>query len=91
MLIRPLWTTAAFPASAAFDIINQALSDEAERKDAIKKGAGIYTITLKNKDGKEQSWYVDLKDKGKVFKGEAPAGGKADGMCQRLVLRIVRY
>ncbi|KAL1989957.1 hypothetical protein VTN49DRAFT_7154 [Thermomyces lanuginosus] len=69
---------AAFPASAAFDLINQALNDEAERKDAIKKGAGIYTITLKNKDGKEQSWYVDLKDKGKVFKGEAPAGGKAD-------------
>ncbi|KAH8701622.1 fatty acid-binding protein [Talaromyces proteolyticus] len=70
--------TDAFPASAAFDAINQALTDEAERKDAIKKAAGIYAFTLTNAAGKEASWYIDLKTTGKVGKGAAPPGGKAD-------------
>ena len=69
----------AFPSSAAFDLINSALqSNETERKDAIKKGGAIFAFTLKNK-GQEESWYIDLKEKGEVGKGAAPAGGKANG------------
>lgn len=76
--------TDAFPSSAAFDAINSALtSDDAERKDAIKKGKAVFAFTLKNSSGKTQSWHIDLKDKGVVGKGEAPSGGKADGTSLR--------
>jgi SCP-2 sterol transfer family len=58
-------------------MINDSLSSsDAERKEAIQKGKGIFGFTLKNKDGKEDSWYIDLKEAGKVTK-EAPK--KADG------------
>lgn len=68
-----------FPSSAAFDAIASSLSsDDAERKDAIKKGGAIFAFTLK-KDGKEESWYIDLKKDGVVGKGAAPEGGKANG------------
>ncbi|KAI9659822.1 MAG: hypothetical protein M1821_001173 [Bathelium mastoideum] len=68
----------AFPASAAFDLINSSLqANEADRKDAIKKGGAIFAFTLKNK-GQEESWYIDLKEKGVVGKGAAPPGGKAN-------------
>ena len=67
-----------FPASAAFDIISDSLSSsDVERKEAIQKGKAIFAFTLKNKEGKEDSWYIDLKDTGKVSK-QAPK--KADGM-----------
>lgn len=69
----------AFPSSEAFDAINSALqSDDNERKDAIKKGNAIFAFTLKNQQGTTESWHLDLKEKGEVAKGEAPAGGKAD-------------
>ena len=71
----------AFPASAAFDIINTTLqSNEEDRKEAIEKAKTIVGITLKNAKGEEASWYVDVKDKGVAGKGAAPPGGKADGM-----------
>ncbi len=74
-----------FPASQAFDVINEALqADEAERKDAIKKGGCVFAFTLKNKAGKSESWHVDLKKEGKVGKGAAPAGGKADGTSEHM-------
>ncbi|KAI4128511.1 MAG: hypothetical protein LQ338_002681 [Usnochroma carphineum] len=69
----------SFPSSAAFDAINSSLqSDDAERKDAVKKGNAIFAFTLKNKDGQEESWYIDLKEKGSVGKGSAPDEKKAD-------------
>ncbi|RAH47185.1 SCP2 sterol-binding domain-containing protein [Aspergillus aculeatinus CBS 121060] len=69
----------AFPSSAAFDVINAALqSDAGERKDAIDKAKAVVSFSLKNSEGKEESWYLDLKDKGVVGKGAAPQGGKAD-------------
>lgn len=69
----------AFPASAAFDAINSSLqSDDAERKDAVKKGNAIFAFALKNKEGNTENWHIDLKDKGLVAKGEAPEGKKAD-------------
>jgi hypothetical protein len=69
-----------FPSSAAFDAINESLkSNDADRKDAIKKGGAIFAFKLKNAAGKEEGWYIDLKEKGEVFKGE-PA--KANGMSE---------
>ncbi|KAL3444630.1 SCP2 sterol-binding domain-containing protein [Aspergillus insuetus] len=72
-----------FPSSAAFDVINSSLQgDEAERKDAVKTAQTVVAFTLKNSSGKEESWYLDLKDKGIVGKGAAPPGGKADVTLQ---------
>lgn len=66
-----------FPASAAFDAINSALTaSEADRKDAIKKGGAVFGFTLKNSSGDTESWHIDLKEKGEVQKGlpEKPTG-----------------
>ena len=72
--------TDEFPSSAAFDVINSTLkADEAERKDAVSKAKAVVAFNLKNASGKEESWYLDLKDNGEVGKGPAPQGGKADG------------
>ncbi|KAL8744291.1 MAG: hypothetical protein Q9190_003451 [Brigantiaea leucoxantha] len=69
-----------FPSSAAFDAINSSLqTDESERRDAIKKGQAIFAFIIKNKDGQTESWHIDLKEKGTVGMGEAPAGKKANG------------
>lgn len=69
--------TAKFPASAAFDVINSALTaSEADRKDAIKQGNGVYAFTLKNKAGETESWHIDLKEKGVVGTG---LGNKPNG------------
>ncbi|KAI4261421.1 MAG: hypothetical protein L6R42_003380 [Xanthoria sp. 1 TBL-2021] len=69
----------SFPSSVAFDAINSSLqADDAERKDAVKKGNAIFAFKLKNKEGQEEGWHIDLKEKGAVGKGEAPEGKKAD-------------
>jgi len=69
----------AFPSSVAFDAINDSLkSNEADRKDAVKKGNAVFAFTLKNASGETESWHIDLKEKGEVAKGEAPAGKKAN-------------
>ncbi|KUI72988.1 Fatty acid-binding protein [Cytospora mali] len=59
-----------FPSSAAFEAINESLnSSEADKKDAIKQGNGVYAFTLKNAAGETESWHIDLKSEGKVSKG----------------------
>ncbi|PHH72838.1 hypothetical protein CDD82_5785 [Ophiocordyceps australis] len=59
-----------FPASAAFDAINETLStSEEDRKDAMKQGNAIFAFTLKNGAGETESWHIDLKNSGKVAKG----------------------
>lgn len=71
--------TDAFPSSAAFDAINDALtSDAAEQKNAIKQGQAVFAFKLKNASGQEAAWHIDLKESGRVATGEAPAGKKAD-------------
>ena len=45
----------------------------------MKAGQAIFAFVLKNAQGETDSWYIDLKDKGEVAKGEVPEGGKADG------------
>jgi hypothetical protein len=69
----------AWPSSAAFDVIASALSSDAERKDAIKKGGAIFAFTLKNEQGEQESWHIDLKETGTVGKGLAPEGKKPGG------------
>jgi hypothetical protein len=70
----------AFPSSAAFDVIHQTLQgDEATRKEAVNQAKAVVAFTIKNADGKEESWHLDLKENGAVGKGAAPQGGKADG------------
>jgi len=69
----------AWPSSAAFDLISSALADDAERKDAIKKGGAIFAFTLKNDQGETKDWFIDLKESGKVGKGNAPEGKKPSG------------
>ncbi|KIV96063.1 hypothetical protein B0A52_06643 [Exophiala mesophila] len=69
----------AFPSSEAFDVIQSALSSsEADRKDAVAQGKAIFAFKLKNDQGQEEAWHLDLKESGKVGKGEAPQGKKAD-------------
>lgn len=74
--IGPRAHTDKFPSSAAFDAISDALQNDAERKDAIKQGNGVYAFTLKNKAGETESWHIDLKETGKV---QAGPGEKPNG------------
>lgn len=57
--------------------MNSALSSEADKKQAMDMGKGIYAFTLKNAAGDTDSWHIDLKNEGKVAKG---VGEKPDGM-----------
>ncbi|KAK7897849.1 hypothetical protein LTR67_004480 [Exophiala xenobiotica] len=66
----------AFPSSEAFEAISAALSNDAERKDAIKTGGAVFAFELTNDKGDKESWYLDLKESGKVGKGQPPK--KAD-------------
>lgn len=69
--------TANFPASEAFDAINDALkADDAARKSALKTANAVFAFTLKNKAGETESWHIDLKNEGTVGKGlgEKPTG-----------------
>ncbi|KAK0613426.1 SCP-2 sterol transfer family protein [Immersiella caudata] len=58
-----------FPSSAAFEAIQAALSDPAEKKDAIKQGNAVFAFNIKNAAGETESWHIDLKNKGEVGKG----------------------
>lgn len=78
--------TASFPASEAFDAINEALkADDAARKSALKTANAVFAFTLKNKAGETESWHIDLKEKGTVGKG---LGEKPTGMFPSRLQRI---
>ncbi|PVF93241.1 putative peroxisomal protein POX18 [Serendipita vermifera] len=51
------------------------LSD-AEKKAQINKVKGIFQFQIKNDEGKEENWTIDLKKEGAIYKG--PAKPKAD-------------
>ncbi|KAK8853376.1 hypothetical protein IAR55_004080 [Kwoniella newhampshirensis] len=44
---------------------------EAEKKSQIKKTNGVFQLSVKNSEGKEAVWVIDLKNKGEVTKGPA--------------------
>lgn len=67
--------------------MNNALSSEADKKQAMDMGKGIYAFTLKNAAGETDSWHIDLKKEGKVGKG---VGDKPDGMSLFLLVETRR-
>lgn len=75
--LMSILVTDKFPASVFFETMNSALSSEADKKQAMDMGKGIYAFTLKNAAGDTDSWHIDLKKEGKVGKG---VGEKPDGM-----------
>ncbi|KAF2868759.1 oleate-induced peroxisomal protein-like protein POX18 [Massariosphaeria phaeospora] len=77
---------ADFPSSVAFDTIAQSLaSNDADRKDAVKKAGAIFAFTLKN-NSKQQSWYIDLKKTGTVGQGDVPEEIKGSATPVTLIL-----
>jgi len=44
---------------------------ETEKKNQIKKANGIFELRIKNAEGQEGVWTIDMKKEGKVYKGEA--------------------
>ncbi|OWZ61471.1 hypothetical protein AYX14_06432 [Cryptococcus neoformans] len=44
---------------------------DAEKKSQIKKTNGVFQLNVKNSQGKEAIWVIDLKNEGKVTKGPA--------------------
>ncbi|KAI5359492.1 Putative lipid-binding protein POX18/UbiT/NSL-TP1 [Septoria linicola] len=68
----------AFPSSEAFDAIAAAISSDKDKKDAVKQGQAIFAFNLKNAQGQEKAWHLDLKETGNVGEGLAPSGKKAD-------------
>lgn len=57
-----------FNASPFFAQLASALKDSAVQKKAIAGVKAVIVITLKNKEGKEQSWLLDLKKDGTLAK-----------------------
>ncbi|KAJ8084951.1 hypothetical protein PM082_003728 [Marasmius tenuissimus] len=62
--------------------LSQAFSSfsQSERSSQIKKTNGIFEFVVKNAEGKEATWTIDLKKTGTVTKG--PAKPKADVSIQ---------
>lgn len=70
-----------FTSSIIFDVIRDGLNDPAQAKqkaESIKKANAIIVFNLKNKAGKVESWYLDLKNDGDVGKGNKAPKGDAD-------------
>jgi len=60
----------------ASDILNDVSTafeklSEDEKKAQIKKTNGIFQLNVKNADGKEAVWTIDMKKTGTVYKGDA--------------------
>ncbi|RLV93870.1 Oleate-induced peroxisomal protein POX18 [Spathaspora sp. JA1] len=65
-----------FNASALWEELYTGLQDKEKAAAAIKQVNAILVVTLKNKEGKEVSWLLDLKKEGKLTKvdGSPPKG-----------------
>ncbi|CAK9437870.1 uncharacterized protein LODBEIA_P22480 [Lodderomyces beijingensis] len=65
-----------FNASALFKELSEGLADKDAAAKAIKGVNAVIVITLKNKEGKEASWLLDLKKEGtlKAVEGPPPKG-----------------
>jgi len=55
---------------AALAKIFESYNDE-EKKAQIKKTNGIFELLIKNTEGKEATWTIDLKNTGTIYKGAA--------------------
>lgn len=61
-----------FNSSSLFQELSDGLKDESIKKKAINGVKAVIVITLKNKEGKDQSWVLDLKKDGTVSKADTP-------------------
>lgn len=62
-----------FPSSEAFDQIVAAINATPEsKKKFIKQADTIVQFEIKNKAGKTQTWWLDLKNSGEGGKGKSP-------------------
>lgn len=61
-------TVDGFNASPLFKELQDALQDDKIKQKAISGVKATLVLTLKNKEGKEQSWLLDLKKEGSVKK-----------------------
>jgi putative sterol carrier protein len=60
----------AFPSSASFDQIAASFkADPKAKEDALKRAKAVFVFVLK-KDGKEKTWWLDLKNSGEVGEGK---------------------
>ncbi|EKM58390.1 uncharacterized protein PHACADRAFT_26889 [Phanerochaete carnosa HHB-10118-sp] len=55
---------------AALAKVFEGYNDE-EKKAQLKKTNGIFELRIKNAEGKEGIWTIDLKNSGSIYKGEA--------------------
>lgn len=60
-----------FNASPLMEMLYAGLQDEATAKKAVDQVKAVIVITLKNKEGKEQSWVLNLKNEASLKKCEA--------------------
>jgi len=67
-----------FKASEAIAAIAKAFKalPDSEKQAQMKKVNGVFQFQIKNDEGKEENWTIDLKNNATVYKG--PAKGKAD-------------
>ncbi|CAG7852069.1 SubName: Full=Probable peroxisomal protein POX18 {ECO:0000313/EMBL:CCA74818.1} [Serendipita indica DSM 11827] len=70
--------TPGFQSSDRFAAIYDAFCamSDAEKQAQIKKVNGVFQFQIKNAQGQEENWTIDLKKEGTLYKG--PAKGKAD-------------
>lgn len=61
-------TAEGFESSPFLQQLSDGLADKAIAQKAIASAKAAIVFTLKNKDGKEQSWFLDLKNKGTLAK-----------------------
>mgnify|MGYP001085495158 CR=1 FL=1 len=61
-------TADGFESNQFFEMLHAGLSDADLKKKAISGVKAVIVLTLKNKDGKDQSWVLDLKEKGTIEK-----------------------
>ncbi|CAG8579438.1 9216_t:CDS:2 [Cetraspora pellucida] len=93
-----------FKSSAVFDEIKTSISDEKLKAETIKKVNSIFQFNIKNSEGKEQIWTLDLKKEGSIKEGKHPkpditmtmddesfvqiASGKLNGKISNFLLNI---
>ncbi|CAH2355696.1 oleate-induced peroxisomal protein Pox18p [[Candida] railenensis] len=60
-----------FNASSLFEQLAEGLKDDKIKAQAIKQVNAVLVITLKNKEGKDQHWVLDLKKDGTLAKADS--------------------
>ncbi|RHZ65472.1 hypothetical protein Glove_315g73 [Diversispora epigaea] len=62
-----------FKSSDVFEQLQTSFTDNSIKQESIKKVKAIFEFNVKNSDGKEQLWTLDLKNEGSVKTGKGSA------------------